>query len=109
MTVLNFCRQKGCIEQDDLLRPYSSLDYAWDEPTLPHKLVLEQPGNRRLGEYDLDNVGSQYVVSVKATAQRPERRIQVCVRADGPQRVLQLIDMSVSAMHSDSVLLCDSG
>ena len=54
------------------------------------------PGNRRLGEYDLDHVGSQFVVSVKATAQRPERRIQVCVRADGPKRVLQLIDMSVS-------------
>ena len=109
MTILMCYRQKGCFEQDDLLRPYSSLDYAWDEPTLPHKLVLEQPGNRRLGEYDLDHVGSQYVVSVKATAQRPERRIQVCVRADGPQRVLQLIDMSVSATHFDFALLYDHG
>ncbi|KAL0051145.1 hypothetical protein WJX82_002690 [Trebouxia sp. C0006] len=88
-------RQKGCIEQDDLLRPYSSLDYAWDEPALPHQLVLELPGNRRLGTYDLDRVGSHYIVTLAATAHRAEQRIQVCVRADGPKRVLQLIDLLV--------------
>ncbi|DBA81627.1 TPA: hypothetical protein ACH3X1_007382 [Trebouxia sp. C0004] len=88
-------RQKGCIEQDDLLRPYSSLDYAWDEPALPHQLLLELPGNRRLGTYDLDRVGSHYIVTLAATAQRAEQRIQVCVRADGPKRVLQLIDLLV--------------
>ena len=95
--VYSGCRQKGCTEQDDLLRPYSSLDYAWDEPALPHKLVLELPGNRRLGEYDLDKVGSQWPVTVAATSQRPEQqRILVCVRADGPKRVLELIDLQVS-------------
>ena len=90
-----WCRQKGCIEQDDLLRPFSSLDYAWDEPTLPHHLVLELPGNRRLGIYDLDRVGGQSTVHLAATAQRAEQRIQVCVHADGPKRVLQLIDLLV--------------
>ncbi len=106
------CRQKGCIEQDDLLRPYSSLDYAWDEPALPHKLLLELPGNRKLGEYELDNVGFQKVVTVHATAQRAEQRIQVCVRADGPKRVLQLIDSLVrphKALYANLLLghTCD--
>jgi len=95
LSTLVWCRQKGCIEQDDLLRPYSSLDYAWDEPALPHQLVLELPGNRRLGTYDLDRVGSHYIVTLAATAHRAEQRIQVCVRADGPKRVLQLIDLLV--------------
>ena len=39
-----------------MLRPYSSLDYAWDEPSQPHRLVLALPGNRKLGAYDLDKV-----------------------------------------------------
>lgn len=39
-----------------MLRPYCSLNYAWDEPALPHKLVLELPGSRRLGIFSLDKV-----------------------------------------------------
>ncbi|KAA6426828.1 MAG: Vacuolar sorting-associated [Trebouxia sp. A1-2] len=81
-------RQKGCIEQDDLLRPYSSLDYAWDEPALPHQLVLELPGNRRLGTYDLDRVGSHYIVTLAATAHRAEQRIQVHVQPTTAQQEL---------------------
>lgn len=96
-------RQKGCTEQDDLLRPYSSLDYAWDEPALPHKLLLELPGNRRLGEYDLDSVGHHWFVNVAATSQRAEQRIMVCVRADGPKRVLELIDLLVSHHSAFSI------
>ena len=37
-----------------MLRPYSALGYAWDEPALPHSLVLALPGNRRLGVFHLD-------------------------------------------------------
>ena len=80
------------------------MDYAWDEPALPHQLVLELPGNRRLGTYDLDRVGSHYSVTLAATAHRAEQRIQVCVRADGPKRVLQLIDLLVR--HLAAVMLC---
>lgn len=97
-------RQKGCTEQDDLLRPYSSLDYAWDEPALPHKLLLELPGNRRLGEYDLDSVGHHWFVNVAATSQRADQRIMVCVRADGPKRVLGLVDLLVSCNRRGSPL-----
>lgn len=39
-----------------MLRPYSHLNYAWDEPSLPHKLVLSLPGNRVLGVFELDKV-----------------------------------------------------
>lgn len=31
-------QQAGCAEQEDVLKPYSSLPYAWDEPSLPHKV-----------------------------------------------------------------------
>lgn len=91
-----FCRQQGCLEQDDLLRPYSSLDYAWDEPALTHRLVLEQPGGRKLGVYDLDRVGNRPAVVVPATSQRAEQRIRVRVQSDGPRRVLELVDQLVS-------------
>ena len=37
-----------------MLRPYSALGYAWDEPALPHRLLLALPGNRRLGVFKLD-------------------------------------------------------
>lgn len=50
------CRQDGCDEQQDILRPYSTINYAWDEPSLPHKLVLSLPGNRKLGIFELDKV-----------------------------------------------------
>jgi hypothetical protein len=50
------CRQYGVREQQDVLRPYCQLLYAWDEPTLPHMLVLELPGGRTLGRFDLDKV-----------------------------------------------------
>lgn len=49
-------RQRGVSEQQDVLRPYCSLNYAWDEPTLPHALVLELPGSRHVGTFNLDQV-----------------------------------------------------
>ena len=49
-------RQKGCQEASDVLRPHSALHYAWDEPSLPHELLLELPGRRRLGCFALDKV-----------------------------------------------------
>ena len=51
-------RQWGCDEREDVLRPYSHLSYAWDEPSLPHRLVLALPGNRVLGVFDLDKASS---------------------------------------------------
>jgi hypothetical protein len=31
-------QQAGCVEQEDVLQPYSSLPFAWDEPSLPHRV-----------------------------------------------------------------------
>jgi hypothetical protein len=50
-------RQLRVRDQQDVLRPYCALNYAWDEPAQPHKLVLELPGNRPLGTFCLDQVG----------------------------------------------------
>ena len=52
------CSQHQCSEQEDVLRPYTSLDYAWDEPALPHRLNLALPGNRKLGSFWLDKVST---------------------------------------------------
>lgn len=31
-------QQIGCLDQEDVLRPYSCLPYAWDEPSQPHQV-----------------------------------------------------------------------
>jgi hypothetical protein len=60
------CRQEGCDEQQDILRPYSTINYAWDEPSLPRKLVLSLPGNRRLGVFELDKVRAPICAALRA-------------------------------------------
>eukprot|EP00873_Tetraselmis_striata_P032816 jgi/Tetstr1/453080/TSEL_040115.t1 len=49
----------------DELAPGTSMDYAFDEPTLPHKLLLTAPGTGGEREtsvtVDLDNLGGQQV------------------------------------------------
>ncbi|GBG88351.1 hypothetical protein CBR_g47049 [Chara braunii] len=46
--MLRFHQQK-CETVDDVLRPYNSCLYAWDEPCRPHRLVLEIVGKGREG------------------------------------------------------------
>ncbi len=60
------CSQQAYNEQEDVLRPYSALTYAWDEPSLPHRLVVALPGNRKLGVFNLDKVQSSLPASRKA-------------------------------------------
>ena len=61
-------------EQQDVLRPYCSLLYAWDEPAQPHRLVLELPGARPLGTFDLDKVRARPApLSLPAGAASPGR------------------------------------
>lgn len=40
-------QQVGCVEQEDVLQPYSSLPFAWDEPSLPHRVSV--PGTECAG------------------------------------------------------------
>lgn len=49
-------RQKGVMDQQDVLRPYCCLNYTWDEPSLPHSVVLECPVGKSLGIFDLEKV-----------------------------------------------------
>ncbi|EFJ12376.1 hypothetical protein SELMODRAFT_425516 [Selaginella moellendorffii] len=49
---------KKCQKTENVLQPYSSRDYTWDEPCLPPHLVIEVPDEGTLGTYPLDVVKS---------------------------------------------------
>lgn len=51
-------RQNGVVDQFDMLKPYCALNYALDEPFLPHRVIIETPGGKTLGAFDLDKVNS---------------------------------------------------
>ena len=55
------CRQENVQDQQDVLRPYCSLLYAWDEPTLPHILLLSLQGLQKLGKFHLDKVRENFI------------------------------------------------
>ncbi|PSC70464.1 Methionine gamma-lyase isoform A [Micractinium conductrix] len=86
-------RQYRVREQQDVLRPYCSLHYAWDEPAQPHRLVLELPGARTLGTFDLDKVGQDVLLTLPTKRGEPQRRVRVLVRSEGPTRVLTVLDV----------------
>lgn len=48
--------QVGCLDQEDVIRPYACLSYAWDEPTAPPRLEVQLAGRRKVGEFELDKV-----------------------------------------------------
>ena len=80
------CSQQAYNEQEDILRPYSSLSYAWDEPSLSHRLVISQPGNRKLGVFNLDKVAIvhgvvQYLARGLELANEFSERRQICFQA----------------------------
>ena len=94
-----YARQCGSGNQEDILRPYSSMPYAWDQPTGMHKVILEGPGRTSIGQFELDRVGTE-----SRTVLFPEtsdsyssrlRRIKIAIRAEGPTRVLALLDEDV--------------
>ena len=94
-----YARQCGSGNQEDILRPYSSMPYAWDQPTGMHKVILEGPGRTFIGQFELDRVGTD-----SRTVLFPEtsdsyssrlRRIKIAIRAEGPTRVLALLDEDV--------------
>ena len=98
-------RQNGVTEQQDILRPFCALNYAWDEPTMAHNLVLELPGSRQIGTFDLDKVGQDKVFRLRGGVRRQDKsetKVRVIVRAEGPTRVLTLMDTS---LHIDDDVL----
>eukprot|EP01025_Chloroclados_australasicus_P036630 TRINITY_DN37331_c0_g1_i1.p1 TRINITY_DN37331_c0_g1~~TRINITY_DN37331_c0_g1_i1.p1 ORF type:complete len:1661 (+),score=111.99 TRINITY_DN37331_c0_g1_i1:654-4985(+) len=99
-------RQEGCTDQEDILKPYCHLPYAWDEPSLPHQLILELPGHRYLGTFDLDRVGEQAFLQVPSNPNNPstrhnqrEHQLHAVVLAEGPTRVLAIMDRDIHIGH----------
>lgn len=92
-------RQEGCREQEDVLRPYSSIPYAWDEPAGIHKVVLELSGHRLVGTLKLDQVGSAVKVALRPDPSSPytnrRRRLHILVVAEGPTRVMVVMDEDI--------------
>ena len=76
----------------DAVPPYNAAEFAWDEPTQPRRLVLEAPPDKGglLGTFGLDTVGTV------ATLRAGGAELLVRVSADGPTRVLSVID---TALH----------
>ncbi|KFM26705.1 Methionine gamma-lyase [Auxenochlorella protothecoides] len=79
-------RQRRVREQQDVLRPYCSLGYAWDEPARPHQLVLELAGGCASAPGASTRVPQDDLVS------SPLGPVRVVLRAEGPTRVLTLLD-----------------
>ncbi|CAM6098991.1 unnamed protein product [Calypogeia fissa] len=94
---LRFHQQK-CEKMENMLQPYSSCSYAWDEPCRPHRLIIEVPGAGDLGAFWLDEVKEYPPVTLPATSEKAERKWLVHVRAEGPIRVLSIVDGTVHTM-----------
>ncbi|KAJ4962382.1 hypothetical protein NE237_022321 [Protea cynaroides] len=86
--------QQKCETFDTTVHSYTSCPYAWDEPCYPHRLVIEVPGERVLGSFDLDQVKDYVPVSLPSSAEKPERKLFVSIHAEGAIKVLSIIDSS---------------
>ncbi|XP_073012455.1 intermembrane lipid transfer protein VPS13 isoform X2 [Typha latifolia] len=84
--------QQRCESIETIVYPYTSCQYAWDEPCYPHRLVIEVPGERILGMYSLDDVYEYMNVLLPSTSEKPERRLGVFVHAEGAIKVLSIAD-----------------
>lgn len=60
--------QVGCLDAEDVVRPYSCLPYTWDEhtPGRQQRVLLSLPGRRRLGEVELDKVRAAVTCCITA-------------------------------------------
>lgn len=86
--------QHKCESVETVVLPYTSAKYAWDEPCYPHRIVVEVPGERIVGTYNLDKVQGYVPVYLHSTSEKPERKLYVSVHAEGATKVLSIIDSS---------------
>ncbi|XP_024632124.1 uncharacterized protein [Medicago truncatula] len=84
--------QQRCEVFDTVIHSYASNPYTWDEPSYPHRLVVEVPGERVLGMYALDDVKEYMPVQLPSTSEKPERIFFVSVHAEGATKVLSVLD-----------------
>ncbi|XP_068635600.1 intermembrane lipid transfer protein VPS13 isoform X2 [Aristolochia californica] len=84
--------QQKCETFETIVHPYTSSPYAWDEPCYPHRLIVEVPGERVLGSYNLDDVRECIPVHLPQTFEKPQRRLLLSVHAEGAIKVLSIVD-----------------
>lgn len=84
--------QQRCEMFDTVIHSYASYPYTWDEPCYPRRLILEVPGERVLGSYDLDDIKEYMPVYLPSTSEKPERTFYLSVHAEGATKVLSVLD-----------------
>ncbi|TVU00729.1 hypothetical protein EJB05_53839 [Eragrostis curvula] len=84
--------QQKCESIETVVYPYTSCQYAWDEPCYPHRLTVEVPGERSLGTYNLDILNDDIHVSLPSTSEKAERKLCISMHAEGAIKVLSVID-----------------
>ncbi|BAT73681.1 hypothetical protein VIGAN_01119500 [Vigna angularis var. angularis] len=84
--------QQRCEMFDTVIHSYTSYLYTWDEPCYPRRLIVEVPGERVLGSYDLDEVKEYMPVCLPSTSEKPERTFYLSVHAEGATKVLSVLD-----------------
>jgi hypothetical protein len=117
-------RQKGVFDQQDVLRPYCSLNYTWDEPSMVHQVTVERPGGQIIGCFDLDKVGFEEVMGGKknlglepnagsrlglkagegrsAGMGASSGALVIRVTAEGPVRVLTIMDLNFHPRNNNA-------
>ncbi|KAG4977288.1 hypothetical protein JHK84_036989 [Glycine max] len=84
--------QQRCEMFDTVIHSYTSCPYTWDEPCYPRRLIVEVPGERVLGSYDLDDVKEYVPVYLPSTSEKPARTFYLSVHAEGATKVLSVLD-----------------
>lgn len=92
--------QQRCESIETIVYPYTSCQYAWDEPCYPHRLTVEVPGERSLGTYNLDLLSDDVHVSLPSTPEKAERKFGISVHAEGAIKVLSIIDSNCHNMDT---------
>jgi vacuolar protein sorting-associated protein 13A/C len=88
------------------VKPYNSIPYTWDEPSKYHRLVIGFPNVDRnfLKEFSLDIIKSHKAIELNPTPVDDDEHdttaadplvIRVIVFADGPTRVMRILDTAV--------------
>uniref|UniRef100_A0A0Q3SS11 Uncharacterized protein n=1 Tax=Setaria italica TaxID=4555 RepID=A0A0Q3SS11_SETIT len=61
--------QQRCESIETIVYPYTSCEYAWDEPCYSHRLTVEIPGERSLGTFNLDILNDDVHVLLPSTSE----------------------------------------
>ncbi|AQK78309.1 pleckstrin homology (PH) domain-containing protein [Zea mays] len=84
--------QQRCESIETIVYPYTSCQYAWDEPCYPHRLTVEIPGERSLGTFNLDILNDDVHVSLPSTSEKAARQFCISIHAEGAIKVLSVLD-----------------